>query len=165
MRMRAALAWLVLLVAAPLWADGGLVRLSAPAGPWHITVFTSPTPLRAGPVDLSVFVQDGTGAAVLDAVVDVHLRVDDGDAPAIATTATRAQATNKLLYAALFDVPAPGTWTVDVTVRAPSGSGSVSFTVAVEPPPPRWQTFWPWLAVAPVGMVLLALHQWLVLRR
>ncbi len=160
----AVLAAVALLFAGAAFGDGGLVRVSEPAGPFQVTVFSSPTPLRAGPVDVSVFVQDGDGAAVLDAAVDLRLQHADGAAP-IAVAATRAQATNKLLYAALFDLPAPGTWRVAVAVRAPAGSGSVSFTAAVAPPPPRWQTFWPWLVLAPIGTALLALHQWLVLRR
>src|SRR5258708_34204239 len=41
-----------------LRADGGALRLSERAGGYRITVFTDPTPLRAGPVDVSVFVQD-----------------------------------------------------------------------------------------------------------
>ena len=39
-------------------ADGGVVRLRQRAGGYQIAVFTSPTPIRAGPVDVSVLVQD-----------------------------------------------------------------------------------------------------------
>ena len=38
--------------------DGGTVRLSRCEGGYRITVFTAPTPFRAGPVDISVLVQD-----------------------------------------------------------------------------------------------------------
>ena len=38
--------------------DGGTVRLSRCEGGLRITVFTAPTPFRAGPVDISVLVQD-----------------------------------------------------------------------------------------------------------
>ena len=34
------------------------MRLSERMGGYQVTVFTSPAPLRAGPVDVSVFVQD-----------------------------------------------------------------------------------------------------------
>src|SRR5262249_22373888 len=53
--------------------DGGAVRLAQQAGPYRVTVFTAPTPLRAGPVDVSVFVQDGAGAALPDVTVRVTL--------------------------------------------------------------------------------------------
>ncbi len=39
-------------------ADGGAVRLRQRSGGYQIAVFTEPTPLRAGPVDVSVLVQD-----------------------------------------------------------------------------------------------------------
>ena len=40
------------------WGDGGTVRLSRCEGDYRISVFTAPTPFRAGPVDISVLVQD-----------------------------------------------------------------------------------------------------------
>ncbi|HEV3259998.1 MAG TPA: hypothetical protein VG013_24230, partial [Gemmataceae bacterium] len=39
-------------------ADGGAIRLSEQKGDYQITVFTAPTPLRAGPVDVSVLIQN-----------------------------------------------------------------------------------------------------------
>src|SRR5262249_156491 len=54
-------------------ADGGTVRLSQRAGGYQVTVFTEPTPLRAGPVDVSVLVQDAaTGQALPGAQVTVR---------------------------------------------------------------------------------------------
>jgi len=41
-------------------ADGGTLRLWERAGNYKVAVFTDPTPLRAGPVDVSVFVQDAS---------------------------------------------------------------------------------------------------------
>jgi len=40
-----------------LLADGGTVRLSQQQGNYQIAVLTTPTPLRAGPIDISVLVQ------------------------------------------------------------------------------------------------------------
>ena len=45
---------------APAIADGGSMRLSGKKGGYQITVFTAPTPFRAGPVDISVLVQDAS---------------------------------------------------------------------------------------------------------
>ena len=36
------------------FADGGAVQFRTNAGPYVITVFTSPSPLSAGPADISV---------------------------------------------------------------------------------------------------------------
>ena len=56
-------------------ADGGAVRLRERAGGYQIAVFTSPTPFRAGTVDISVLVQDAaTGECVPEARVTVGLR-------------------------------------------------------------------------------------------
>src|SRR5207244_1994724 len=94
-----------------LRADGGAVRLSQRAGGYQIAVFTSPTPLRAGPVDVSVLVQDAaTGECVPDARVTVRLTAADGRA--VELPATTEAATNKLFRAAEFQLPEPGRWDV-----------------------------------------------------
>ena len=43
------------------------------AGPFIVSIFTAPEPLRAGPVDVSVLVQSSGGAVLTDAVVDILL--------------------------------------------------------------------------------------------
>ena len=76
---------------APVDADGGLVRLSVTQGGYRITVFTSPTPLRAGPVDISVLVQDAvTGEGLPEAQVSVRLSTGGQvlEYPATAAAAT-----------------------------------------------------------------------------
>ena len=109
MRTRATTTWLLVPIGLGLWcttalADGGTVRLSQRLGADRITVFTSPTPLRAGPVDVSVLVQDAeTGAPIPGAEVEVGL--EPLDRPGLAThyPATHRAATNKLFHAALCD--------------------------------------------------------------
>src|SRR5215472_1415481 len=60
-----------------LHADGGVVCLHATSGPFRVTVFTVPAALRAGPVDLSVLVEDSASNAImLDAAVDLQLRAE-----------------------------------------------------------------------------------------
>ena len=58
---------------AAVWADGGLLRTRQQAGPFIVSIFTAPEPLRAGPVDVSVLVQSSGGAVLSDAVVDILL--------------------------------------------------------------------------------------------
>ena len=147
-------------------ADGGLVRLSQATGPFVVTVFSAPTPLHAGAADFSVLVQSReTNQPVLDA--DVLLRFEprvNGAAPLV-VAATRRAATNKLLYVAALDLPAPGTWEVRVVVRHSSGDGEVALTVGVEPAAPPLVSFWPYFLFPPVAIALFALHQWLRLSR
>src|SRR6516225_10741923 len=76
-------------------ADGGTVRLREQAGAYQVTVFTAPTPFRAGPVDVSVLVLDaGTGEYVPEARVTVRLRAR-ATGTVLVYPATAAAATNK----------------------------------------------------------------------
>src|SRR5713226_8801439 len=85
-------------------ADGGTVRLSDQKGNYRITVFTAPTPLRAGPVDISVLVQDAsTGEPASDVHVTIEAAWRGPPGVAIRHPATTEAATNKLYYAAIFD--------------------------------------------------------------
>src|SRR5262245_4227648 len=75
-------------------ADGGAVRLRERVGAYQLTVFTSPTPLRAGPVDVSVLVQDAaTEEYVPDARVIVRLTAG-GTGEVLEYPATTETATN-----------------------------------------------------------------------
>lgn len=156
-----------LLLAGRAGADGGAVRLSQRVDDVSVTVFTSPTPLRAGPIDVSVLLLDGrTGAVIGDAGVNVTLRTPPPEEMTVTATATRAQATNKLLYAALLDLPAAGAWRVEVAIdRAGHPPAAVTFDVDVAPPLPPWRTYWPYFALPAIAIAVYALHQWLVLRR
>src|SRR5262245_48712682 len=98
--------------------DGGTVRLSQRAGGYQITVFTAPTPFRAGPVDVSVLVQDAaTKQALPRAQVTVRVAPLPGRHAAVSSPATTEAATNKLLHAALFELPEPGWWEPEIVVE------------------------------------------------
>ena len=127
-----ALPVLILALAAPALANGGTARIvRAPVGAWLVTVYSSPTPLRTGEVDISVLVQDSADT-ILDVPVMVRAVALDTVAPPIGTGATRAQATNKLFKAAKFDVQIPGRWRFRVRVGARAGDGgAVSFEADV----------------------------------
>ena len=65
--MRTLIASLTLLLSSfPAHADGGALRLSRRAGALRVSVFTAPTPPRAGPVDVSVLEREHAAAGVLD---------------------------------------------------------------------------------------------------
>jgi hypothetical protein len=156
----AALAW-----TAPAWGDGGLVRISQAAGPWVVTAFSSPTPLRAGPIDLSVLVRDpAQDRTVLDAAVQVSL-YQVGGSRHLHTTATHDQATNKLLYAALLELPEPGLWEVKLRITRGAQAAELSFQVEAAAPLPPWRAYWFYFVLPVVGIAVFALHQWLVLHR
>ncbi len=57
-----------------LFADGGTVQFQKHAGPFIVTLFSTPVPLRVGAADLSVMLQKAEDrSAVLDAGVAVQL--------------------------------------------------------------------------------------------
>ena len=156
----------LLLHCSPAMGDGGIVRVSENAGPWRITLFSSPTPLRAGPIDLSILVQEPeTDASVLDARVNLMLQPLDGQADSILVEATRADATNKLLYAALLDLPAPGRWQVDVAVQLGDDGARITTTLVASDAIPPLLSLWTWLAIPAIVIVLFLCNQWLVRSR
>ena len=126
-------------------------------------MFTSPVPLRAGPADISVFVQNAaTHEPVLTALVDVAVSNELGQR--VTRHATREDATNRLMYAALLTLPEPGEWSVDVTVTDGGVSESLSLTGAVGSARPPWTDHLPWVALPFVCLALFAGHQVLALR-
>jgi hypothetical protein len=146
--------------------DGGRVVLVERQGDYRISVFASPDPLRAGPVDISILLQDvATDAPIADAEVEVSLSPRDQRGPTLRAAATSAAATNKLLRAALLDLPTAGTWDAEISITADHGPASVHFAIEASLPLPRWLTVWPWFTW-PIGAVLLfAAHRHLVWRR
>lgn len=161
------LCWLVLgPCCAIATADGGRVVLVEKQGDYRISVFASPDPLRAGPIDISILTQDATtDAPIADAQMDVTLSPRDQRGPTLRATATSAAATNKLLRAALLDLPAAGAWDVEIAITADRGPANVRFAIEAGPPLPRWLTVWPWFTW-PIGAVFLfSLHRHLVWRK
>src|SRR5262249_13167992 len=134
------------------------VRLSEQIDGYLVTVFTAPTPLRAGPIDVSVLVQDArTGQPA--AVTEVLLRFRQMGEGTLEQTATREQATNRLLYAAQFDRPAPGRWQGEVGARGPGGGVARRLGVHAAEPLPRWVELWGWIFLPVVVVVVFLAHQ------
>jgi hypothetical protein len=160
--MKTTLSLVMIAVLAPIvaHADGGAVRLREASGSIIVTVFTPPDPLRAGPIDASVLIQDReTGTVILDAVVDLGVQpLNSASYPSI-SRATHERATNKLLQASVIDLPAPGTWDLQVIVRSGTEEGAFSTMLLVAPPAPRLATIWPWLLLPVIAIALFVLHQ------
>ncbi len=136
-----------------LWADGGTILQHAEKGQFAITVFVSPSPPGAGPVDLSVLVQSGQALApVLDA--NVVLTLTKGDSR-IETRATRDQAQNKLLYASTIPLNEQGAWHYKVAVNDVEVSGLID----IAPAQPKLAAYWIYLALPFVVIALFALQQ------
>src|SRR5262249_55803008 len=150
---------------APALADGGALRLSEESGNYQIAIFTSPTPLRAGPVDISVLVQNAaTHEPVSDVQIVVNAVLRDGRGAAIHRLATFEAATNKLFQAAAFNLNEPGWWQVEVDLNGPLGEARVSLDIEAERPLPGYLAMWPWLIWPALPIMLFGAHQFLVSR-
>jgi hypothetical protein len=146
-------------------ADGGTVRFSARQGDYRITVFTEPTPFRAGLVDVSVLVQDAkTGQPVPQVQIAVRAAPRGRSSDSVVQPATSEAATNKLFRAAVFEIPESGWWEVEVAVEGEHGPARVGFEVEATEAAPRWLALWPWLGWPAVAIVLFGVHQVLVRR-
>ncbi len=143
-----------------VYADGGRVQFQNIAGSFIITLFTAPTPLRAGPVDFSILIQNReTKEPLLDASVRLSLR--DATGMTVSAEPTREQAKNKLLYAATMNMPESGPWKVQVDVTRGSDSASAGGEIIVLPSRSPLLSYWEYFLIPPVAIILFALHQWL----
>jgi len=113
-------------------ADGGRVRFRQRAGPFVVTLFTTPDPLTKGRADFSVAVERaGTPGLVQDADVHLVLTPADGHGRPLQLHASHAAATSKWLQAVNFSIPARGVWRVTVLVRSGRETGQCSGEVRV----------------------------------
>ena len=158
---------MLLPMVATLWADGGRVEFHKRAGNLDITLFSTPSPVRVGPADLSVMVQKaGDPAPVLDASVMVHLtKQERQNITEVVAPATHAKATNKLLYAANVSVPSAGVWRVQLDVRQAGEDDMVAGDINVLPPEPPLLTYWPYFVLVPLVVLLFVFNRWLKRRR
>jgi hypothetical protein len=148
---------------APAGADGGSVRLSEEKGGYRITVFSAPTPFRAGPVDMSVLVQDAsTGDPMTPVLVTVRMTRSGG--LALEYPATSEAATNKLFRAAQFELPEPGRWALEVHVQGSHGLAVIGGELEAAEPSPQWLEIWPWIGWPALVVTLFGIHQVFVQR-
>src|SRR5262245_40678803 len=121
-------------------ADGGTVRLAQRQGNYQITLLTSPTPLRAGPIDLSVMVQNAENSElVTDGQVAIRVTRQGHARAALSRVATSDEATNKLFRAANLVLPERGWWDVEVSIDGPMGDAHTRFAMEAGQPLPKWQ--------------------------
>lgn len=149
---------IVALLPAGANADGGAVQALEQSGGLQIAVFTSPNPLLAGPVDLSVMVQDAQSLAAVDAEIDVAITPRERPYAAVQLPATEQAATNKLFRAVLVDLE-PGWHDVEVRCRTAKRDGTVRFAMRVGAAPGESSILWPWYAWPAVPVVLFAAHR------
>jgi hypothetical protein len=116
-------------------ATGKMQLASEPAGPYKLTVWTSPDPARVGELHVAtavVLAEDAT--PVLDAEVVVELISESGEGPALSAPASTDDSDNKFLYEAIFEPSSSGLYLVKVLVTGSNGEvGEVAFGLELEP--------------------------------
>jgi hypothetical protein len=146
-------------------ADGGAIRLSEQHGNYRITVFTAPTPLRAGAMDLSVLVQDAvTGELASEVQITVKAARRGCPGAALQHSATKDAATNKLYYAAALDLPEPGWYALEVSIAGTMGEAQLRLDVEAADPLPSWLALSPWVGWPALAVLLFSIHLLLVRR-
>jgi hypothetical protein len=142
-------------------AHGGRVQVAkAPAGPYLVSVWTSPDSSRVGALDVSLAVMEPrTERALLDATAQVTVSPVGGPGATLVQTLESGSGGNPLLHHAVLEIPHEGTWHAVVRVQGAAGDGQVSFDLSVEPAPSLLWT------VAPGVGVFLVLLAWLAANR
>lgn len=141
-------------------ADGGVVIFRRTSPPFNITLFSTEMPLRPGPADLSVLLEQPDGhSPILDAQVFIELEDEAG--MIIRAEATRSQARNKLLYCSLINLPAAGHWRTRLDIRRGDIRTEVLSDLLVASPQPVFLSHWELIAFPPIIIIFFILNQWL----
>jgi hypothetical protein len=160
------MAWLALAAECSVArSDGGALRFSERRDGYCISVFTSPTPLRAGSIDISVLVQDATtGKPLPDVPIVVYVEPVNHWQQRISAKATSAQATNKFFQSAQLELSVPGLWHVEVVVQGTKQDPKIGFDVEVGAPQLPWLDMSLWIGWPLAPIAFFVLHKWLVHR-
>lgn len=148
---RLLVAMLFFIAAATARADGGHLLFREPAGPFTVSLFSTPEVLSIGDADLSAMVEE-RGRVLLDADVVVTLTPESG-APIVAHL-THANATNRMLEDVIVRFPHAGRWHAAIDVREGGREGHVATDLMVANHSARRRTVW-FFGLLPVLAIVL----------
>ena len=123
---------MILVNPADAHTDGKLQLAATPAGPFQISVWTSPDPATTGELHVALSVVSAEDASpAFDAVVMVQLTsMENG--PSLSAPATTEDSANKFLYEALLTPDTPGVYLVTIEISDNEvGNGEVSFELEI----------------------------------
>ncbi len=150
----------ILTVTSSVRADGGTLLWQQTTGPFQVTLFTTQTPLRRGPVDLSVMLEkSGETRPIVDARVFIEL--ENQARKTVRAEATHGQARNKLLYCSLIDLPEAGYWQMKLIIEHGDERAEVLDQLMVANPQPMLIAYWKLMAFPPIIIILFIINQWL----
>lgn len=166
LRLVGGLVTALVLIARPglIYANGGGTLLVDRVGAYELVVSASPYPPEVGENDISTLVGRLSDAEVeLDAQVIMIIEPLDQAGEPQTYSATHANATNKLYYAANIAFPTPGRWKLTVQVDGPEGLASTAFEIEVMPGSPFSSL--PYLELGGLAIVGLLVFLLVVLNR
>jgi hypothetical protein len=137
-------------------ADGGRLQMRQAAGPFVVSLFTTPESLAVGPADLSVLVEE-QGSVLLDADVIVTLTPEDASVAPVIARLSHAHTMNRLMEDAVLQLPRAGRWRAVVRVREAGREASATTDLMVANHSARRGTIW-LFAVLP--LCAIALFAW-----
>ena len=139
-------------------ADGGVVMCQRTSAPFNITLFSSEMPLRPGPADLSILLEQSDGhTPILDAQVVMELQHESG--MFIQAQATRSLARNKLLYCSPINLPTPGHWKIRLHIKRGGTTAELLSDLIVAAPKPVLLSHLELIAVPPIMIILFVINQ------
>jgi hypothetical protein len=125
------------------------------AGPFVVSLFTTPESLAVGSADLSVMVEEqGSSSVLLDADVVVTLTPEDAEIAPVVVHLSHAHATNRLLEDAVVQLPRAGRWRALIHVSDAGREASIATDLKVASYSARRGTVW-LFAVLPIGAIAL----------
>lgn len=132
-----------------LWAEpwqtaahgiGSPQKINVPSGPYLLSIWTDPDPLRVDDTHVTVAVMEPETRQPIVVDVEVSVQLQSPGDPAVTQTAVAKadNSTNRLLYTAIFNaLPESGRWQGVVSVVGTDGPGEdVAFSLEILPPQP-----------------------------
>lgn len=171
---------LFLACSALLRADGGIMIGQIDREGLRVTVFASPVPVRAGPLDVTFLVQEiPSNQPVTDASIVCSVRKlspaspnpvrlpawCSSIAPGTRVSVTTAHSSNKLLSGVYLPVPEAGSWELVVEVTRGPTRFTASLPVNVAAPQQPLSTWWPLIALVPAAILLYLWRSFLLCPR
>ena len=139
--------------------DDQALRMRSNSGPFAIAVFAAQGDLEAGPNSFAVLVQNRQTQEVLqDATVEIRARQIGSERETNTVRAGVENSENNLLQSADLELPAPGDWSLLISVRDASDSAEFALPLRVVQPDHGFTLHWPYLVLLAFGAVLLLVY-------
>ncbi len=136
---------------------GDLIARSVQAGPYTASIWVNPPDPRANEtIHFTVgLASPEDGSPVLDADIQIMMRLVGREEIAASAAATTEQSVNRLFYETDIEVPADGDYEVDFQITGADGGGTITLNVEVKP-----ASRVNWLLIGFVGLGLVLVLGW-----